>query len=196
VTATQAAAPAPAPAVAPFNTLAIVSIIAAFLLPLIGIITGHISLSQIKKRGERGHGLALAGTIIGYVNLVVSTIVGILIVVGLLAAANAVSATSDTIGACVELTTAVAEQETELAGDFTLMLEDPAAATESLDRISGVFYDASLNIDNAEVKAIAESLSSNVSGLSAAVAAGDDTDPWASAIVDDIDDFQGACIPQ
>jgi hypothetical protein len=36
---------------------------------LTGIITGHISLGQIKRTGESGHGMALAGTIIGWVGL-------------------------------------------------------------------------------------------------------------------------------
>jgi Domain of unknown function (DUF4190) len=49
------------------NVLAIVAIILGFVVPIGGIITGHIALSQIKKTGEAGHGLALAGTILGYV---------------------------------------------------------------------------------------------------------------------------------
>ncbi len=51
----------------PTNTLAIVALILAFFLPLGGVICGHIALGQIKRTGESGHGLALAGTIIGYV---------------------------------------------------------------------------------------------------------------------------------
>ena len=35
-----------------------------------GIICGHISLSQIKKTGEQGRGMAIAGLIIGYVGIV------------------------------------------------------------------------------------------------------------------------------
>jgi hypothetical protein len=34
---------------------------------LLGIIFGHIALSQIKRNGQEGRGLAIAGTIIGYV---------------------------------------------------------------------------------------------------------------------------------
>jgi hypothetical protein len=53
------------------NTLAVVSIATA--LTSIGavaaIITGHVALTQIKKSGESGRGLALAGTIVGYVTL-------------------------------------------------------------------------------------------------------------------------------
>ncbi len=49
------------------NTLAIVALILGVVAPLAGIVTGHIALSQIKKSGEVGWGLALAGTILGYV---------------------------------------------------------------------------------------------------------------------------------
>ncbi|MHB1172554.1 MAG: DUF4190 domain-containing protein [Lacisediminihabitans sp.] len=63
---TPYAAPA-APAGQKTNTLAIVALILGFVIPLGGIITGHIALGQIKKTGEAGHGLALAGTILGYV---------------------------------------------------------------------------------------------------------------------------------
>lgn len=49
------------------NTLAIFALISAFLISILGIVLGHISLSQIKKTGEGGRGLALAGTILGYV---------------------------------------------------------------------------------------------------------------------------------
>jgi hypothetical protein len=53
--------------VPPTNTLAIVALILGFVVPLGGIIAGHIALGQIKRTGEGGQGLALAGTIIGYV---------------------------------------------------------------------------------------------------------------------------------
>lgn len=56
------------------NTLAIVSLISSFFISLVGIITGHMALSQIKKTGEKGRGMALAGTIIGYVGFVGSII--------------------------------------------------------------------------------------------------------------------------
>ncbi|MFC5338811.1 DUF4190 domain-containing protein [Leucobacter denitrificans] len=58
--------PAPKP---PTNVFAIISLIGAFFLSIVGIIFGHIALSQIKRTGESGRGLALAGTIIGYVRL-------------------------------------------------------------------------------------------------------------------------------
>ncbi|GAA1060354.1 DUF4190 domain-containing protein [Agromyces bracchium] len=59
------------------NVLAIVSLVSSFFISLVGIITGHIALSQIKKTGEQGRGLAIAGLIIGYVGLVLGIIFAI-----------------------------------------------------------------------------------------------------------------------
>jgi hypothetical protein len=53
-----------------YNVLAIVSFISAFFLSLVAVITGHMALGQIKRTGEKGRGLALAGLIIGYVGIV------------------------------------------------------------------------------------------------------------------------------
>ena len=59
------------------NGLAIVSLVSSlvgiFIIPfigsIVGIITGHMALGQIKRTGENGRGLALAGTIVGYVGI-------------------------------------------------------------------------------------------------------------------------------
>ena len=65
------------------NTLAVVSLVTAigsflahiipfvggFTLSVVAIITGHMARGQIKKTGEQGSGLALAGLIIGYTHL-------------------------------------------------------------------------------------------------------------------------------
>lgn len=68
---------AASPAGQKYNVLAIVSLVSAFFISIVAIITGHIALSQIKKTGEQGRGLAIAGLIIGYVGLVVGIIVAI-----------------------------------------------------------------------------------------------------------------------
>lgn len=52
------------------NTLAIVSLVLAFVVSLGAVICGHIALSQIKKTGEQGRGLAIAGLVLGYIGLV------------------------------------------------------------------------------------------------------------------------------
>ena len=51
----------------PTNALAIASLVCAFLFAPLGIVLGYLSLSQIKRSGEDGRGLAIAGLVIGYV---------------------------------------------------------------------------------------------------------------------------------
>lgn len=51
----------------PYNVFAIVSLVGAFIMSPVGIVFGHIALRQVKRTGERGREMALAGTIIGYV---------------------------------------------------------------------------------------------------------------------------------
>lgn len=64
-----ASTPAGAP-VAKWNVLSIVSLVASILwLSLVGIITGHIALSQIKRTGEQGNVLAIIGLVLGYLGL-------------------------------------------------------------------------------------------------------------------------------
>ncbi|WP_295845704.1 DUF4190 domain-containing protein [uncultured Microbacterium sp.] len=74
------------------NVLAIISLVASLvgfvlILPVVGsiagVIMGHISLKQIKDRGERGRGMALAGVIVGYVTLlfVILFVIGISILI-------------------------------------------------------------------------------------------------------------------
>src|SRR4051794_4089277 len=62
---------------APMNALALVAFIGSFFVSLVGVICGHIALKQIKRDGTRGHGFALAGTIIGYVALA-AQIIGVI----------------------------------------------------------------------------------------------------------------------
>lgn len=58
------------------NAMAIASLICAFLFAPLGIVFGHLSLSQIKKSGEDGRGLAVAGLVIGYL-ITIGTIVAL-----------------------------------------------------------------------------------------------------------------------
>ena len=56
------------------NGLAIASLICAFIVPLVGVILGHIALSQIKQTGQEGRGLAIAGLVIGYAYIALALI--------------------------------------------------------------------------------------------------------------------------
>lgn len=55
------------PAVVATNTMAVLSLVFAFVFSLLGVIFGHVALAQIRHTGERGRGLAVAGLVIGYV---------------------------------------------------------------------------------------------------------------------------------
>lgn len=72
------------------NTFAIISLVASIagwitgITFIVGIIFGHISLSQIKKTGENGRGMAIAGLVVGYVGIAL-TIIGVIIFIAVLA---------------------------------------------------------------------------------------------------------------
>ena len=76
------------PAAQKTNTMAIVSLISSilgftavpFLGSIVGVITGHMALRQIRDTGEGGSGLAKVGLIIGYV-VIALTVLAIIAVV-------------------------------------------------------------------------------------------------------------------
>lgn len=71
-----------APPVQKTNTLAIVALVLAFFVQIAAVVCGHIALSQIKKTGEQGRGLAIAALVIGYVVIglgIIATIVAIVV---------------------------------------------------------------------------------------------------------------------
>ena len=72
-----------------YNVLAIISLVTSLLgISLAGVITGHIGLSQIKKTGEKGHGLALWGLIVGYLGFAIGLIGSIIFVAIVIGAAS------------------------------------------------------------------------------------------------------------
>jgi peptidyl-prolyl cis-trans isomerase B (cyclophilin B) len=75
----QYAQPYGAPAQPGWNTMSIVAFVATFFISILGIILGFIALSQIKRTGEQGRGLALAAVIIGFISIVIGIIVTIVV---------------------------------------------------------------------------------------------------------------------
>jgi hypothetical protein len=75
----------PAAAVLTPNPLALVSLISGLLafvlLPFAGgviaVVTGHLALGQLRRRAESGFGFAVAGLVLGYVNIVLT--IGLLV---------------------------------------------------------------------------------------------------------------------
>lgn len=65
-----------APAAVATNGMAIASFITSLVgLGVVGVILGHIAMSQIKKSGAAGKGFAIAGLIIGYLSIAIAIVV-------------------------------------------------------------------------------------------------------------------------
>lgn len=64
------------------NGLAIVSLVCAFIIAPVGVLLGHLSLSQIRRSGERGAGLAIAALSIGYTLMVQLVLLLLVAVIG------------------------------------------------------------------------------------------------------------------
>jgi uncharacterized membrane protein YccF (DUF307 family) len=85
-----------APASAATNTMAILSLVFAFVFAPVGIILGHIAKKQLRETGEQGEGLATAGLIISYIHVGIWLVVcGIWLVLIIALGAGSSSGTSD-----------------------------------------------------------------------------------------------------
>jgi len=71
------------------NLLAVLSIVFAFLFNIVGLILGIISLKQIKKTGEQGKGIAIAGIVISSISIFITTLTILLFTLGIIAGFNA-----------------------------------------------------------------------------------------------------------
>ncbi|MBB4071768.1 DUF4190 domain-containing protein [Leucobacter sp. OH2974_COT-288] len=89
---------APLPQNEKTNVMAIVGFVLSFFVSLVGAILSLVALSQIKKTGEKGRGLAIAGAIIGFVGTILTIIYVIFALVITAAGVNAAlsSSNSDT----------------------------------------------------------------------------------------------------
>lgn len=87
---TPPAAPStPANPSGPYANLPMFALIGAFVVPLAGIILGHLSLSYMKKGqlSEQNKGMAKAGLILGYVFVGLSMFIGLILVIALIVTA-------------------------------------------------------------------------------------------------------------
>jgi hypothetical protein len=71
----------------PTNAFAIVALVCALIGgSVLGIVFGHVALSQIRRTGERGEGMANAALVIGYLALIALVII---VIISAVTAANA-----------------------------------------------------------------------------------------------------------
>jgi hypothetical protein len=85
----------PPPASARTNTMAILALILAFVVAPAGIVLGIIAIRQIRTSREDGHGLAVAGIVVGSIFTALGIVYILLIIVFFAALANSGQNNSD-----------------------------------------------------------------------------------------------------
>jgi peptidyl-prolyl cis-trans isomerase B (cyclophilin B) len=73
------------------NSMAVVALVGALVFAPLGIVFGHIALSQIRRSNEDGKGLAIAGLVIGYFFTAVFVLVIVFWLVMLVVFANEIN---------------------------------------------------------------------------------------------------------
>lgn len=67
----------------PTNSFAVFALVTGiFGLSLLAVILGHVSLRQIARTRQRGRGMAIAGTVLGYLGLVIAVTVVVIVMIG------------------------------------------------------------------------------------------------------------------
>lgn len=155
------------------NVLAIVALVSSFFAGIAGIICGHIALGQIRRTGEKGRGLALAGTIIGYVQtgLVVFWIIAVMAVVVIggvgatVTSSREVPAGASSAADCTTVENAALALSTSLtevaASSWT---EDPAAAKRAVIDATTTFENS---VDSLSTSDFSDSLFAEENDLAA-----------------------------
>lgn len=130
----------------PTNTMAVLSLVFAFLFWPLAILFGHMARKQIARTGEGGRGLATAGLILGYIGV---AFVVLLIVIFAAAGSAAGPATGFGSSLTAPATSAAMSDVsvTECGGsDGPMGLSNVAVKiTNSTDRVQSYFVTVSVN---------------------------------------------------
>ncbi|WP_158865208.1 DUF4190 domain-containing protein [Leifsonia sp. AG29] len=142
--------------------MAVIAFAGSFVVALLGIIGGHIALAQIERTGEKGRGLALAGTIIGYVGaafwVLYFAFIAVLFAVGGISAWRAADAPTDTptssavagpsAADCATITTATTKLSSALSAiESSRIADDPAGAKVAVNSAIEQFQGDTANVD-------------------------------------------------
>lgn len=67
----------------PTNSFAVFALVTGiFGMSLLAVILGHVSLRQIARTHQRGRGMAIAGTVLGYLGLVIAVTIVVIVMIG------------------------------------------------------------------------------------------------------------------
>lgn len=158
--------PAP-PAAAKTNTLAIVSLVTAFFVSLAAIICGHIALSQIKRTGQSGRGLAIAGLILGYLGLVGGIIVAALLITFSLTTGSAVVTKATD---CVKVEKAGSSLMSSVSSAFAEASDSLEKSQADISDASDAFQGATAGVTNADVTAGVHAFNEKLDAMNSAYA--------------------------
>lgn len=118
------------------NTLAVVSLVVAFFLGLVGIVLGIVALVQVKRSGQRGRGLAIAGIVVGAVQAAVATVVGLILATSIALAVSTAAGLSGASADCSRLTHDLTQTYTALGDLSSTLSEDPDAALATVSEMA------------------------------------------------------------
>jgi uncharacterized protein DUF4190 len=140
-TTTQQAPRPQYPPAPPTNTMAVLSLVFAFLFWPLAIVFGHMARKQIARTGEGGRGLATAGLAIGYLGI--SFFVLLMVVF----AASAGSAGGPLTGSSLPATSAaMSDVSVAECGGGSLGLSNVVVKiTNSTDKVQSYFVTVSVN---------------------------------------------------
>lgn len=113
------------------NVLAVLALILAFVVAPVGLILGIVALSQIRKRGESGTGLAVAGVVIGAIGTLFAIGVGLLLALA--------TPTLDTTAVENKISTTTAEA----AG----VTPSAVSCPDSVDAVAGATFTCTATVD-------------------------------------------------
>ncbi|TSD96645.1 DUF4190 domain-containing protein [Skermania sp. ID1734] len=113
------------------NGLAIAALVCSLFFAPLGILFGHISLSQIKRTGDEGRGLAIAGLVIGYIFTVVGVVVTVVVVASVVSFMHAVD---DQANAAYDTSSYPTYSTTEDVPSTDYSTPDPSDDTASVIR--------------------------------------------------------------
>lgn len=169
----------PLPPVVPrTNTLAVIALVSSFFVGLAGIVCGAISLSQLKRTGERGRGLAIAGIVVGALQTIASVTVA-LVLVAAAAVVGVSSAASqavdelpsisklDAAAECADLSARLNEGSAALREASANATSDPKAALDALTSFSAELRAAAAKVDDDELAAAVNDAATEVDDLAA-----------------------------
>ena len=148
-------APGDAPGPARTNTLAIVSLVAAFVAPLIGLVLGLVARGQVRRSGENGRGLATAAIVLGSV----FSAIWIAAVVALVAVGGSVSGSFTTASVpAASVEARIVEQSglpagsVRCAGDLPAQVGSTTACTATVDGVPTPVTATVTSVDGDDVR--------------------------------------------